>query len=389
MPTDKTEVSPDSFAGKRVGINAHLLSSEAGFRRAGIHHYISQSLSHLPSNERGTQIILYGRHIAEPKIPGRRLMVHSRWPTERPLGRIVWEQFAWPWLARRHRLDLLHGMAFVTPVLSPCPTVVTVYDLSFVRFPERFPAMQRLYLASQTARSCRHARRVIAISESTRADVHRFYKVSMESIDVVHPGVDEGFRQLPAAEVASFRQREGLPERFILHVGTLQPRKNVPLLLDALAKVKNPSVQLFLVGGKGWLYDEIFDRVHTLGLQERVHFAGYVADGDLPLWYNAATLLIFPSVYEGFGMPVVEAMACGTPVIAANTSSIPEATGGAAQMFDPYDSAELADRIVAVLDDPHMAATMREQGLLQARRFSWERTGQETAAIYRKALLER
>ncbi|MCB8968786.1 MAG: glycosyltransferase family 4 protein, partial [Ardenticatenaceae bacterium] len=143
---------------------------------------------------------------------------------------------------------------------------------------------------------------------------------------------------------------------------------------------------LILVGGKGWLYDEIFARITQLGLQKRVRFTGYVADADLPLWYNAATLLAFPSVYEGFGLPVVEAMACGTPVVASQVSSIPEAAGDAGMLFDPHDKHQLAQAITAVLSNPDLAATMREQGRQQASRFSWERAGQETAVVYQRAL---
>jgi glycosyltransferase involved in cell wall biosynthesis len=375
---------------QRVGINAHLLSGEAGYRRAGIHQYIIQNLRHLPREVDGPEYILYTNHVeAEGHNQSALSIVHSCWPTERRLVRIAWEQLVWPIQAMRAKIDLLHSMAFVTPWWSPCPTVVTVYDLSFIQFPDRFPALQRWYLTSQTRRSCRQARRVIAISESGRQDVHQFFGVPLEQIDVVRPGVDSCYQPLPVADIAAFRRRENLPEKFVLHVGTLQPRKNLSVLLEAFAGLDRPDLQLVLVGGRGWLFDEIFQRVTRLGLQKRVRFAGYVPDQDLPLWYNAAALFVFPSLYEGFGMPVVEAMACGTPVIAANTSSIPEAAGEAAILFEPQDVTELAERMDAVLDDPALLTKMHEQGLLQAQQFSWQRAGRETAAVYRKALLQR
>jgi glycosyltransferase involved in cell wall biosynthesis len=173
-----------------------------------------------------------------------------------------------------------------------------------------------------------------------------------------------------------------------LHVGTLQPRKNIPVLIEAFARLPDPTLHLVLVGGKGWLFTEIFERVETLGVQERVHFIGYVPDDELPCWYNAAELLVFPSVYEGFGMPVVEAMACGTPVVAAESSSIPEAVGAAGLLFLPHDVAGLAERMAAVLNDAALSRSMRQKGLEQARQFSWERAGRETAAVYRRALRE-
>jgi len=389
MPSENS-VAPIHGANRyHVGINAHLLSGEAGYRRAGIHQYITQNLRHLPREADGPEYILYTRHseAAWRNQPGLST-VQSRWPTERRLVRIAWEQLVWPIMAIRDKIDLLHSMAFVAPLWTPCPTVVTVYDLSFIHFPDRFPALQRWYLASQTRRSCRQARRVITISESSRQDVHRFFDVPLARIDVVQPGVDSYYRPVPAVDVVAFRQRENLPEKFVLHVGTLQPRKNLPVLLEAFATLGRPELQLLLVGGKGWQFDEIFQGITRLGIQEQVRLTGYVPDQELPLWYNAAALFVFPSLYEGFGMPVIEAMACGTPVIAANTSSIPEAAGKAAILFEPQDVTELAERMGTVLDDPELSNKMREKGLRQAQQFSWQRAGRETAAVYRKALLQ-
>jgi len=368
-----------------IGINAHLLSGEAGYRRAGIHQYIYQVLRHLPPAD-GRAYTVYTRHTAGwDDRPDWRIR-SSRLPTERPPARIAWEQLVWPLRARLDRLDLTHGMGFAMPRLATCPAVVTLYDLSFVHYPNAFPPPQRRYLHAATAHACRHARRLIAISESGRDDIQRVYGVPSERIDVVTPGVGDTFRPLPPDEVAAFRRRRGLPDRFLLHVGTLQPRKNVPLLLDALARLGRADAPLVLVGGKGWLYDAIFRRVEELGLGDRVRFAGYVDDDELPLWYNAAAALVFPSLYEGFGLPIVEALACGTPVVAARASSLPEAGGAAALYFDPSDADELAARLAEALDDDALIAHLRDAGPAQARRFSWARAGQETAAVYDRAL---
>lgn len=370
----------------RVGINAHLLSGEAGYRRAGIHQYIAQVLHHLPLNE-GLEYIIFTRHQAGGLPRPGFTAVSTRWPTEKRSARIAWEQLAWPVQARQRGVDVLHSMAFVTPIVVNCPTVITVYDLSFVHFPDRFPRVQRWYLTHQTRRSCRRARRIITISESGRQDVHRLFGVPRSRIDVVYPGVDVVYRPYAADEVRQFRQQKG-HGRYLLHVGTLQPRKNIPVLLEAFARLNEPALQLVLIGGKGWLYDEIFARVQVLGLADRVHFTGYVPDDELPLWYNAAELLVFPSLYEGFGMPVIEAMACGIPVVAANSSSIPEAVGEAGLLFAPHDVAGLAEQITAVLHDPDLSAKMRAQGLAHASQFSWKRAGRQTAAAYRLALAD-
>ena len=367
----------------RIAINAHLLSGEAGYRRAGIHHYIAQVLSHLPPHG-AVQYEIFTRYGDDLPTRDDFVLRGSRWPTESRSVRILWEQIAWPWQSRKR--DLMHSMAFVTPFIAPCPTVVTVYDLSFLHFPERFPKLQRWYLTSQTKRSCRAAKRVITISESSRQDVHTFFGVPLSQIDVVVPGVNGRYRPLPPEQITTFRQQHKLPDRFILHVGTLQPRKNISTLLDAFAKLDDKDVCLVLAGGKGWLYDEIFAQIEALGLVDRVIFPGYVADEDLPLWYSAAALFAFPSVYEGFGMPVVEAMACGTPVVASNASSIPEAVGDAGLLFNPQDAAELAERMRDVLNDSNLSATMRAKGLQHAKKFSWEEAGRETAVIYKQLL---
>ena len=386
MSSAETESSVHLQA--RIGINAHLLSDETSYRRAGIHQYIAKVLQHLPLVSPDSRYIVYSRHASRlGEKPGFDVQ-RSSWPTERRLVRISWEQTVWPMLAATSRIDLLHSMAFVAPVLSRIPNVITVFDLSFMHFPDRFPTLQRKYLQSQTARSCRKARRVITISESGRQDVHQLFQVPLGRIDVVMPGVDSQFRPLPVGEVTDFRRREALPAQVILHVGTLQPRKNIPILLEAMAQLNRTDVLLVLAGGKGWLYEDIFARVLELGLEEQVRFTGYVDDMTLPLWYNAATLLVFPSVYEGFGMPVVEAMACGTPVIAARSSSIPEAGGDAVKYFNPNDAAELTARLTVVLNDDDLADSMREKGLIQARRFSWERGGEETARVYKRVLSE-
>jgi len=367
-----------------VGVNAHLLSAEASYRRAGIHQYIYQTLRHLPPGD-GRTVTIYTRQTEGwPNRDDLRL-AGTRLPTEKRLARIAWEQVVWPVVARRDGLTLIHSMAFAMPRLAPCPTVVTIYDLSFIEFPDLYPAAQRRYLMNETAYSCDHAARLIAISESGRQDIHRLYGVSPTRIDVITPGTADIFRPLPTEEVAAFRQQHNLPESFFLHVGTLQPRKNIPVLLDALSILNRPEANLVLVGGKGWIYNEIFESVDRLGLRDRVRFEGYANDEDLPLWYNAATALVLPSLYEGFGMPVVEALACGTPVIASNSSSLPEAGGDVALYFDPNDAAALAGQMARVLDDPAIRRRAQTEGPQHAARFSWPRAGEQLASVYDRA----
>ncbi len=368
-----------------IAINAHLLSGRAGYRSAGVHQYIYHLLRHLGGEGDGLR---YTVMLGEGALPLDVALatLRSGWPTGRAAARVAWEQLAQPGLLRRIGADLVHGPVFVGPLLAPCPAIVTIHDLSFIRFPEMFRPANRLYLTALTRLSARRARRLIAVSEHAAAESARLLGVSRERIDVIYHGVDPVFRPLPDDEVAAFRQRRGLPERFVFFVGTLEPRKNLVRLVEAFARVHDTQVGLMLAGGKGWLYDELFARVETLGLSKRVIFPGYVMSEELPLWYNAATILAYPSVYEGFGLPVLEAQACGTPVLTSNVSSLPEAAGDAALMVAPYNVEALAAGLNHLLTSESLRGDLRERGIAHARKFSWSRAAQETARVYRRAL---
>jgi glycosyltransferase involved in cell wall biosynthesis len=270
-------------------------------------------------------------------------------------------------------------------LISPWPTVITVYDLSFVHYPAAFPAGRRNYLRLMARHSCRRADRVIAISESTRRDIVKQWGVPADKITVAYPGVGDEFGPRPAEEVAAFRQRRELPERFILHVGTLQPRKNLVRLIQAYRRLGS-EVKLVLAGGRGWLYQEILAEIERHQLKNDVLLAGYLPEEELALWYNAAAVLAYPSLYEGFGFPVVEAMACGIPVVTSTVSSMPEAAGDAALLVDPHDCDALADALHQALEDQGARELMRTKGFQQAAKFSWNRTAVETVSAYQQVL---
>jgi glycosyltransferase involved in cell wall biosynthesis len=371
----------------QVAINAHLLSGRAWYRSAGVHQYIHHLLLHLgQADGRLRYTVLLGEGVLPPDIALTSL--RSRWPTSRAAVRVLWEQLVQPWTLRRIGAHLVHGPAFVGPLLAPCPVVITIHDLSFIRFPTLFRTANRFYLTMLTRLSARRARRLIAVSAHTAAETTRLLGIPSERIDVVYHGVDPAFHPLPADEVAVFRQRQGLPERFVLCVGTLEPRKNQTRLVEAFARIHDGQVKLVLVGGKGWLYDELFTRVEASGLSKEIIFPGYVMSDELPLWYNAATILAYPSLYEGFGMPVLEAQACGTPVLTSNVSSLPEAAGDAASMVDPYDVEALAAELDRLLTDKPLRHELRKRGLAHASQFTWPLMAQETADVYRRALAE-
>jgi len=377
-----------------IGLNAHLLSLTETYRGAGINWYIRNLLTHLPYVDRNNR---YTAFVGDRRFTSSGLVLRpSRLPTSRPVVRIFWEQVVQPFALRKERVDLLHALAFVAPLLSRCPSVVTIYDLSFLLYPESFKRAKRFYLGLFTRLSARRARRIIAISESTKRDVVRLLGVPPEKVEVVYCGIDEAFRPLAEEQVAAFRSKRGLPERFILFVGTIEPRKNVTRLIEAFADLRSFDVaqdtfaicdlRLVIGGAKGWFYQDVFARVEELGLEDKVIFPGYIPVSELPLWYNAAELFVYPSLYEGFGLPPLEAMACGTPVVAANTSSLPEVVGEAGLIVDPLDVEGLAEAMRRALDDEALRQEMREQGLERAKGFSWTKTAQETVQVYRRAM---
>lgn len=373
----------------RIALNAHLLSGEASYRSAGIHGYIFNTVAHLPEAD---PELSYTVFVGDGRVPdwGGWHICRSRLPTSRPLFRILWEQGIAPLALRRIRPDLLHGMAFALPLAWNGPAVVTIYDLSFIRYPERLSRGRRLYLSWATQSAAQRARRIIAISESGKQEINDLLHVPLDRIDVAVPGASPHFRPLPATEVATFRSRHGLPERFILFVGTLEPRKNLETLLRAYAALpQRGSVKLVLAGDKGWQTESVFALIEQLALVGDVILPGYISSGEQPLWYNAAELFAYPSVYEGFGLPLIEAMACGTPVLAANTTSLPEAVGDAGLLIPPMEVWSWADALAALLENSTQRTALAESGQVWAKRFTWEKTARLTVAAYRRALQDR
>ncbi len=369
-----------------IALNAHLLSGEASYRSAGIHGYLYNTLAHLPdAAPEFTYTVFVGRGQLPPRAEWH---VHrSRLPTHNPLVRILWEQIVAPWALAQIHPDLVHGMGFALPLLWRGLSVVTIFDLSFMRYPQRLGAGRRFYLRAITRASARLARRVITISESSKAEIAALLGIPAEKIDVVPPGVSPDFRPLPAEEVAAFRAHQQLPERLILYVGTLEPRKNLETLVQAYARLpQRGTVKLVLVGARGWQMKNLLTLIERLNLTQDILLVGYVHREALPLWYNVAEVFAYPSIYEGFGMPPVEAMACGIAVVTSNTTSLPEAVGAAGVLLPPTDVDAWAETLARLLDDPATRAEMAAQGRQHARRFRWDFTARQTVESYRRAL---
>jgi glycosyltransferase involved in cell wall biosynthesis len=255
-----------------------------------------------------------------------------------------------------------------------------VHDLSYVRLPECFPAALKRYLDREVPRSLERADLVLADAESTKRDLVGIYQVPPERVGVLYSGVNARFcPQVDQANKARVREKYRLEHPYLLSVSTIQPRKNYVRLIKAFSRLVAdlPSpISLVIAGGNGWMYKEVYQTVEQMGLQDRVSILGFAPDDDLPALYSMATLFVYPSLYEGFGLPVAEAMACGLPVVCSNASSLPEVGGDAVLYFDPCDVGAMADAMRRALADEALRKELQRKGLEQVKRFSWERAAE-------------
>lgn len=270
--------------------------------------------------------------------------------------------------------DVYYSPDYILPPLRRGRAVVTVHDLSFLTVPQAADAGLRAYLTDAVPRSVARADHVLADSEHTRQDLARLLRTPAPKISVLYSGVSPAFRRVEEGErLAEVRARYGLAGPFVLGLGTIEPRKNLERLIEAFGRLvaAGEPHALALVGGQGWLYGPIYERVQALGLADRVHFLGFVPDADLPPLYSAAEAFAFPSLYEGFGLPPLEALACGTPTVVSNVSSLPEVVGDAALQVAPTDVDALAAALARLLHDEPLRARLRDAGPRQASRFTW------------------
>lgn len=377
-----------------IGINAQLLSYGQSYRNGGVSRYIRSLLTQIarqPGDHTYT-IFVNGQDVIEqleqhPQIT----FIAAPWPESKPATRIAWEQLTLPKLVRQHRIDVLHSPVNVRPERLPdhSASVVTLHDLAFLRFPQVLTPAKRLYHQTFTLRSLKRATQLITVSESTKRDVHELVGIPYERIQTVYPCIDERFSNVSIEDkLDTFREKYGVGEGFILYLGTLEPRKNVDTLIDAYAQLRQQHhirEKLVLAGGKGWLYDTIFARVRQLGLEKEVLFPGFVPDSEQALWYKSAAVFAYPSLYEGFGIPVAEALACGTPVVTSNVSSLPEAGAGLALCVDPKDTNALSAALYQALTDQALRARCQREATTVSQRFSAQTMAEKTIAAYEQA----
>jgi len=365
---------------------------------AGIGRYTRQLVQALLELDRDNSYVLlaatggaHGPSAAWPQVGERLAPVRQvRLPVSDRTLNVLWHRLQLPLWAEwaSGPLDILHSPDFALPPVRRARTILTVHDLSFMRVPECSDPRLRAYLLRVVPASVRRADVVLADSESTRQDVIELLGVDPARVEVVYAGVESRFQRVRDAQtLQAVRSRYHLPAHFILGVGTLQPRKNFERLIEGFSHVRDAvpaETHLVIAGGVGWLYEGIHRCIKELGLQEAVHLPGYVADEDLPALYSLADVFAFPSLYEGFGLPPLEAMACGTPVVCSNASSLPEVVGQAALTVDPLDVDALTDALRRALSDEPLRAELTQMGLARVRCFTWEQAASTLLDVYRR-----
>jgi glycosyltransferase involved in cell wall biosynthesis len=363
-----------------IGIDASRATRR---ERTGTENYSLNLIGHLLALERGHRYRLY---FNRPPTIGLLPMTADLELRVMPFPRL-WTHLRLSWEMARQPPEVLFVPAHVLPLVHPRSSVVTVHDLGYLTYPEAHPFLDRLYLDLSTRYNARAASRVIADSQATRDDLVQHCGIEPDKITVVYPGCDETMQPVEdEATIEEVKARYGIGGDYVLYVGTLQPRKNLGRLLEAYAMVRQQAQRgetpgLVMAGRKGWLYDQIFQQIVRLGLESEVILPGYMPQEDLPALLSGARLFVLPSLYEGFGLPVLEAMACGTPVLCSNVSSLPEVAGEAALLVDPLDTKGMAEALDRLLRDEGLRSQLVERGFRQVRRFSWERCARETLAV--------
>jgi len=365
----------------RIAINT--LGSQG--RAYGGARYIRSLVSWLAKVDPKNEYVLYVSREDVPRFSGLAPNFQLV-PTVayRPL-RILWEQAGLPWDLERRRVDVYHGPGFVAPLIKTTRQVITIHDMTFFLLPECHHFTKRHYFRCLIPKCVRRANQVIAVSENTKRDIIRVLGSEGEKIKVVYHGKDEGFHPDRAATTSCrLRAKYGLPMRVILFVGLIEPRKNLERLVRAYAKLKNLHQDscLLLAGRLGWGYQAVFRAVSESGVKDRVILPGFIPERELPSLYNLADVVVYPSLYEGFGLPVLEAMACGVPVVTSRVSSMPEIAGDAALLVDPYDVGDIAQALERALVDRALRERLANEGPKRCQPFTWQRTARETLAVY-------
>lgn len=364
----------------RIAFDGSTLTSE----KTGIGFYTENLLLSLADGFcRNLDVISHRELVTSRPLP-RDLRT---WVRGRGCPRTLWMQLVAPTMMKRLVPSVAHFTNSVTPIWKVAPYVITIHDMTLRLYPRMHP-LRRVLLRPLAELAARRADAVITVSESSRVDTERLLGIPREKIRVIHNGAAPGFRRLEAGNsFEEIRRRYGLAERFVLTVGTIEPRKNLKRLIEAFLRLREKGRlehQLVCVGRLGWHFREILRFIEDRRLGEQVVLTGYVPSADLPALYNLCEFFVYPSLYEGFGLPVVEAMACGAPVVVANCPALVEVAGDAAELVDPHSIDSIEEALRRLMHCKDLRCELSQRSLEQARRFSWKKAAVETMALYQQ-----
>lgn len=352
----KVAIDIQSTVGKRTGFGNYVLGLLEGFKQAS-------------------------------RAPEFVCLKHGRKVAMRTLGRILWDQIEFPFKAWSKKPDLVHKPCFAGPIFYRGPLVLTVHDIITYIYPKNISATSRIYWNGVFISSIKTAKIIITASEASKRDFVNLLGVDSARVHVIYHGIFDSFKPRETAEARCGLHSLKLPSRYFMCVGSLEPRKNLPMIIKTYLSVAGKIQEdLVIVGKPAWGLKELDSVLKGHKFQNRVCFLGYVGDDQLPLLYNAATGLLFPSLYEGFGLPPLEAMASGCPVVCSNTSSVPEVVGDAGLLLDPKEESLWSDAILRLSEDPSLREKMSNGGIQRAENFTWKECAEKTMAVYEKAL---
>lgn len=360
-----------------IGIDAHVLGDKSGGNETYYRNLIRNFDEKLQE-----QMILFvnkGVDVSELNFKGQIVEIGSHNAFFRNFVEM-------PYLAWKYKLKCLHMQYFI-PFVRPCPVVVTIHDISFEHFSDIFTKKEMFIQKKLIPYAAKKSDKILTVSEFSKKDICEKYHIPEDKVVVTYNGKNSLFRKMDStdSEKQAILNKFQLPEEYILYVGNIQPRKNLKRLLQAYVQYaleNEDSKPLVIVGKKAWMYDSIFEEIKKNNLEERVYFTGYVEEEELISLYNIAMFFIYPSIFEGFGLPVLEAMSCGTPVITSNITSIPEVAGEACHMLDPFKVEAIKNALELFTKDENLRNEYREKGLEQAKKFEWSTTAKRTERVY-------
>jgi glycosyltransferase involved in cell wall biosynthesis len=371
----------------RIGIDARSLEEEKG---TGVKRYLENILKEFIKIAPANDYVLYFQNkeplidfLESPCIIKKLVKMPSFFP---PKG-VLWEQFCLPFELLRNKVDVLFSPSYSMPFFSPVRTVVTIHDITYEVSPEWFHPKERLKMQKTTRIAARRANMIIADSESTRRDIIRYYKVAPEKVKVIYLGHDPNFKSIRSK--SDIKHKHGVKKKLVLYVGSIFSRRNIPVLIRSFEKVsrETKNCQLMLIGeDRAYPPFNLNELIESLNLKDKIIRLDYVPEEDLVFLYNAADVFVYPSSYEGFGLPVLEAMTCGTPIVTSNFSSLPEIVADAGLLVDPTNTEELKEALLKILSDKEVAKTLSKRGKERAELFTWKKTAEKTLQVFNVVL---